>query len=109
MAEKLRIGIIGCGGIAHSHMRAYQKMDDVEIVAGADIVPGKARAFLDEFGLNNVPAYESHVDMLEKVQMELRTSPRPRQYSVMASSRARFSLFCMAGTVLEVKVKSIKG
>lgn len=70
MAEKLRIGIIGCGGIAHSHMRAYQKMDDVEIVAGADIVPGKARAFLDEFGLNNVPAYESHVDMLEKVQMD---------------------------------------
>lgn len=40
--EKLRIGIIGTGGISNSHVKAYQQMEDVEIVAGADIVPGKA-------------------------------------------------------------------
>ena len=49
MERKLRIGIIGTGGIAHSHMRSYLQMDDVEIVGASDIVPGKARAFLDEF------------------------------------------------------------
>ena len=42
--RKLRVGIIGTGGIAHSHMNQYVKMDDVEIVAGADLVPGKAKA-----------------------------------------------------------------
>ena len=57
--DKLRIGIIGTGGIAHKHVKAYLMFDDVEIVAGADIVPGKARAFLDEFGLKNAVAYES--------------------------------------------------
>ena len=32
-------------------MRAYRQMDDIEIIGASDIVPGKARAFLDEFGL----------------------------------------------------------
>ena len=45
--KKLRIGIIGTGGIAHAHANAYKQFDDVEIVAGADIIPGKARKFLD--------------------------------------------------------------
>ncbi len=59
MSEKLRIGIIGTGGIAHAHANAYKTFDDVEIVAGADIIPGKARAFLDEFGWTDATAYES--------------------------------------------------
>ena len=64
MAEKLRIGIIGTGGIAHSHMRSYLDMDDVEIIGASDIIPGKARAFLDEFGLTDVPAFEKNADLL---------------------------------------------
>ena len=39
MSEKLRIGIIGTGGIAHSHMRSYLEMDDVEIIGASDIIP----------------------------------------------------------------------
>ena len=57
--DKLRIGIIGTGGIAHAHARAYKNFSDVEVVAGADIVPGKARAFLDEFGWTDAAAYET--------------------------------------------------
>ena len=41
-SRKLRVGIIGTGGIAHSHMRSYMKMPDVELVAAAEIVPGRA-------------------------------------------------------------------
>ena len=41
--KKLRVGIIGTGGIAHAHANAYKQFEDVEIVAGADIIPGKAR------------------------------------------------------------------
>ena len=59
MSDKLRIGIIGTGGIAHAHARAYCNFPDVEVVAGADIIPGKARAFLDEFGLKDAAAYET--------------------------------------------------
>ena len=63
MADKLRIGIIGTGGIAHAHANAYKQFDDVEIVAGADIIPGKARAFLDEFGWTEATAYETHQEL----------------------------------------------
>ena len=64
MDKKLRIGIIGTGGIAHAHMGAYLKMEDVEIIGASDIVPGKARAFLDEFGLTDAPAFESNAELL---------------------------------------------
>ena len=63
MADKLRIGIVGTGGIAHAHMNQYIQMDDVEIIGASDIVPGKARAFLDEFGLTNVPAFENNDEL----------------------------------------------
>lgn len=57
--KKLRVGIIGCGGIAHAHAASYKTFPDVEIVAGADIIPGKARKFLDEFGWTDAVDYDS--------------------------------------------------
>ncbi len=66
MDRKLRIGIIGTGGIAHSHASAYKSFPDVEIVAGADIVPGKARKFLDEFGWTEATAYETHEELCRR-------------------------------------------
>lgn len=68
--KKLRIGIIGTGGIAHAHMQAYQEFDDVEIVGAADIVPGKARAFLDQYGLKQAEAFESAADLIKNVKMD---------------------------------------
>lgn len=70
MDRKLRIGFIGTGGIAHAHMAAYSKFDDVEIVGGADIVPGKAREFLDKWNLPNAQAFESARELIENVEMD---------------------------------------
>ena len=36
-SKRVRIGIIGTGWIADSHIKSYLKMEDVDIVAGADI------------------------------------------------------------------------
>ena len=70
--RKLRVGIIGTGGIAHSHMNQYVKMDDVEIVAGADLVPGKAKAFFEEYGLDNVKCdYKDHAELLDDESLKL--------------------------------------
>ena len=65
MEKKLRVGIIGTGGIAHAHMRAYQQIPEVEIVGGADIIPGKARKFLDEFDLKDAQDFESAGELLK--------------------------------------------
>ncbi|MDR1463976.1 MAG: Gfo/Idh/MocA family oxidoreductase [Oscillospiraceae bacterium] len=71
MPEKLRIGIIGTGGIAGAHMRSYLKLpDEVEVVAGADIVPGKARAFFDGFEQFQALAFDSAEEMLRAVELD---------------------------------------
>lgn len=64
MSQKTRIGIIGTGGIAGSHIKAYQKMTDVEVVACSDIVPGKAAAFIERFQAHGTRAYEVNADLL---------------------------------------------
>lgn len=45
MAKSLRIGIVGCGGIANSHLGAYQKQADVTVTAVYDVVKAAAEAF----------------------------------------------------------------
>ena len=37
MSKKVKVGIIGTGWIAEAHVKAYQKCEDVEIVALADL------------------------------------------------------------------------
>ena len=65
-SRKLRVGIIGCGWIAGSHIKAYLNQPDVEIVAGADLVPGKAAAFFEKYGVEGVKTdYASHKEMLD--------------------------------------------
>ena len=58
-SKKVKIGIIGTGWIAESHINAYKNMPDVEIVAMADLVPGKAEACAKKFGVENCKFYES--------------------------------------------------
>ncbi|MBQ7598780.1 MAG: Gfo/Idh/MocA family oxidoreductase [Clostridia bacterium] len=57
--KTVKIGIIGTGWIAESHVECYKEMDDVEIVALADLVPGKAKEFAEKFGLENARIYDS--------------------------------------------------
>ncbi len=69
--KRVRVGIIGTGWIAESHIVSYLKMPDVDIVAGADLVPGKARAFFDKFDLPEAKCYNSHKEMLDDESLQL--------------------------------------
>ena len=62
--RKLKIGIIGTGWIADAHMYAYKNMPDVEVVAGADLIPGKAEAFFKKHGLEGVRCYNSDEELI---------------------------------------------
>ena len=70
--KKMRVGIIGCGWIAKNHIKSYLKQPDVEIVAGADLVPGKAKAFFEKWGVEGVKTdYASHKEMLDDESLKL--------------------------------------
>ena len=66
---KLRIGIIGTGGIAHKHMQAWLHQQDVQIAAACDVIPGKAEAFLREYGVD-APSFDSVSAMLDAVELD---------------------------------------
>lgn len=69
-SRKLKVGIIGTGWIAESHVESYKRMPDVEIVAGADLIPGKAEKFFKRYGLTNVRLYPDHKSMLEAEDLD---------------------------------------
>ena len=70
-SKRMRIGIIGTGWIADAHIKSYLKMPDVDIVAGADLIPGKAKKFFEKWGVENVKCYESHQAMLDDESLKL--------------------------------------
>ena len=70
LSKKVKVGIIGTGWIAEEHIRGYKEMPDVEIVAAADLVPGKAEKFCKDNGLEGVRCYESGHAMLEAEELD---------------------------------------
>ena len=68
--KKLKYGIIGTGWIAESHVESLKLMPDVEIVAAADLIPGKAEKFIKKYGLPNVRCYPDHKAMLQAEELD---------------------------------------
>ena len=69
-SKKVKIGIIGTGWIAENHVHEYLKMPDVEVVALADLVPGKAEEFGKKYGCENARCYLSGHEMLEAEELD---------------------------------------
>ena len=71
-SRKLRVGIIGTGWIAESHIEQYVKFPDVEVVAMADLIPGKCQAFCEKMGVDytNIHFYPDHKSMLANEKLD---------------------------------------
>jgi len=67
--SKLRVGIVGAGNIAvNAHLPAYQSVDNVEIVAIADLNLERAKEAAEKYG---IPAYFGSVEeMLSAVELD---------------------------------------
>ena len=67
MDKKLKIGIIGCGGIANGkHMPALKKIPEVEMVAFCDIVIERAEEAKDNYGVEDATVYEAVKKLSDK-------------------------------------------
>lgn len=64
--DKVRIGIIGCGGIANNkHMPALHRLPDVELVAFCDIIVERAEKAAKEYGIEGARVYEDYKELLK--------------------------------------------
>jgi len=68
--EKVRVGIVGAGGIANLHARYYKEFPDVELVAVCDIVEERARDFAQRWGIPRENVFTDYVEMFESVKMD---------------------------------------
>jgi predicted dehydrogenase len=65
VTRPIRVGIIGSGGIAGGHARAYKELPGVEVVGVCDIVPGRAEAFIARLELAAARPFVDHRDLLQ--------------------------------------------
>lgn len=65
--EKLKIGFIGCGGIAGAHMASLQKMEEIEFTAMCDIEEEKAKSASSIYGGRIFTDFNT---LLEEVELD---------------------------------------
>jgi len=68
MAEKVKVGIVGCGNISGAYFDGCKKYDLLEVVACSDLVADRARARAKEFG---VPKVCSTAEMLADPEVDI--------------------------------------
>ncbi len=65
MSDKVRVGLIGCGGISGAHLPHLSASDDVELVGFCDVVVERAEAKVEKHGGQ---AFDNAEEMLDTVK-----------------------------------------
>jgi len=70
--RNVKVGIIGCGGIANGkHMPSLKQIAEVQMVAFCDIIPEKAEKAAKEFGTPNAKIYTDYKELLNDPEIEV--------------------------------------
>jgi predicted dehydrogenase len=71
-SDKVRIGIIGCGGIANGkHMPSLKQLPNVEMVAFCDLIEEKAVKAKKDFGTPDADVYVDYKKLLEDKSIDV--------------------------------------
>ena len=71
-AKKVRVGIIGCGGIANGkHMPSLSRLPEVEMIAFCDIIRDKAENAAATYGTPNAKVFEDYRELLAMAEIDV--------------------------------------
>lgn len=108
--EKVRIGIIGCGGIANGkHLPALKKVKEAELVAFCDIIEEKAVKAAKAYGTPDAKVYTDYKELLKDESIgavHVLTPNRSHSFISIDAMRAGKHVMCekpMAKTYAEAK------
>lgn len=108
--SKVRIGIVGCGGIANGkHLPTLSKMNDVELVAFCDIIEEKAIKAKAKYGSEESVVYTDYKEMLKDKTIDavhVLTPNRSHSFITIDALNADKHVLCekpMAKTYAEAK------
>lgn len=72
MDRIVKVGIIGCGGIANGkHMPSLKKLENVQMVAFCDIIEERAKKAAKEFGTADAKVYTDYKELLKDKEIEV--------------------------------------
>lgn len=72
MKDRVRIGIVGCGGIANGkHLPSLSKLPQVELVAFCDIVVSRAQDAAKTYGAEGAKVYEDYTELLKDASLDV--------------------------------------
>jgi predicted dehydrogenase len=72
MTKTLKVGIVGCNGIARGkHLPSLKKLAEVELVAFCDIVESAAVQSRDEFGVPDAKVFTDYRELLNDVSIDV--------------------------------------
>jgi len=72
MAKELRVGIIGCGGIANGkHLPAIATVKEVSMVAFCDIVPERMEKAGEKYGAKGYKLYADYKELLKDESIDV--------------------------------------
>lgn len=110
MDQIIKVGIIGCGGIANSkHMPALHKLLDVEMVAFCDVIEERAAKAAREFGTPEAKVYADYKQLLKQPDIDVvhvLTPNREHSFITVDSLEAGKHVMCekpMAKTAAEAQ------
>ena len=96
MSKKLKIAVVGAGGIcAGAHMPAYSHMDNVEVVALCDIKIEKAKKLAEKYGVPQVfENYEEVFDIPGLDAVDICTPNYLHSVIAVAALKKGLHVFC---------------
>ncbi|PPA70446.1 Gfo/Idh/MocA family protein [Jeotgalibacillus proteolyticus] len=72
MSRKIKIAIIGCGGIAKGkHMPSLSKINHVELVAFCDVILERAEKAAADYGVQDAKVYQNYRELLQDETIEV--------------------------------------
>ncbi|MBU7318565.1 Gfo/Idh/MocA family protein [Paenibacillus oleatilyticus] len=72
MSQKLKIAIIGCGGIANGkHLPSLSRLEQVELVAFCDIISDRAEEAKAKYGSAEAKVYEDYKTLLQDASIDV--------------------------------------
>lgn len=108
--ETVKIGIIGCGGIANGkHMPSLAKLENVQMVAFCDLVKERAEKAAKEYGTEGAEVYTDYKELLKDTSIDVVhvcTPNRSHSFITVDALHSGKHVMCekpMAKTAVEAK------
>jgi len=95
MAEKLKVGVIGVGGIANTHMPGWAESPYAEAVAGCDVAEGALQSWGEKYGIKKLSTKAD--DLINDPDIDIIDICTPNNYHAplaIAAMRAGKHVLC---------------